>query len=729
MSVEWFVSSSVLILLVVLVRFLFRKKIRPVMRYALWAVVMLRLLIPVSFAETTVSILNFLPESIPVQADLGDNPVAVPPDEEAGREKTNKEEADSEKISGKETGWKGADSEETSGKETCVEKVSEKTDNGGAINEIRALQMEVSAAESAKSRKAGGIDVKKMLWLIWLSGVLACAAVFVVVNLDYRRRLLRSRKRIASESLPVDCLVPVYFAEIITTPCLSGVFHPAVYVTEEAAAEEKTFAFVLSHENAHYKHLDNWWALVRVLCLCLHWFNPLVWMAARFSGHDGELACDEAVLKGLDERERAAYGRSLLKLSTAKTPGYSRWQITTTMRGSKRELKERLQMVVRHPGRALWAQALLPVLVAVILAVTFTGRFPVNFPEMEAVNIMDVPEEDSVFAEKFSEDNGETVSGDGEEEINDIYGYAMESKKLYPTNSLIRVEDVLVTDLNFDGWDDLCVREGYDGYGNVSCSCMLWNQQKNRFEYNVTLNNVEADSENQWISSKTWGGDGGYSTIYYRYDEEGLLHMVRYVEENPPESDAAFKKLDLTYVEDGYYTLAAVLDEEELNVTMVAMAKQALTELYEWTGEMVNTACFQVTNMGGVTFSVSREDMEHSRVFFGRYFGVDTKYNLSGYDKSISSVGVASGKRVWYSPVLWRVFPDNLDAMTDEEVVIWYFERLPGIGNDKVLTTVKRYEDMWTTQTKSGKWYEVIYDSENREVLEVVGPYPDFPEH
>lgn len=293
----------------------------------------------------------------------------------------------------------------------------------------------------------------------------------------------------------------------------------------------------------------------------------------------------------------------------------------------------------------------------------------------------------------------------------------------------IRGGGVGIADLNYDGWDDLYFQGKYDSEGNIPCYCMLWNQQSRRFEYSVTLNNMEVDPENQWISCRNGNEEGEHSVIYYRYDMENRLHMMRYVEKNPA-PDAVFGQLDLTYVDDkGPYTLAAVEDEGKLNMTMIAMAKQALGELYDWTGQKVDRACFQVSDMGGVVFGLSPEDIEHSRVFYSRYFGADTEYNLSGYDKCISSFDVYSARAAWYSPVLWNNFPENMESMTDEEVVIWYFEHMPGADAGKVKSIEQRFEDMWTVQTVHGKWFEVIYNGELREVYDVTGPYPEYPVH
>ncbi len=288
---------------------------------------------------------------------------------------------------------------------------------------------------------------------------------------------------------------------------------------------------------------------------------------------------------------------------------------------------------------------------------------------------------------------------------------------------------VRIADLNYDGWEDLYFQGKYDREGNIPCYCMLWNQKSHRFEYSVTLNNLEVDPENQWISCRDGSEEEEHVVTYYRYDGENRLHMVRYVERNPSPG-AVFGQLDLTYVDDGGpYTLAAVEDEGSLNPTMIAMAKQALGELYDWTGQKVDKACFQVSDLGGVVFGLSPEDIEHSRVFCSRYFGADTEYNLSGYDKSISSLDVLSARAVWYSPVLWNTFPSNIESMTDEEVIVWYFEHMPGADAGKVKSIEQRFDDMWTIQAAHGEWFEVIYNAKLREVSGITGPYPEYPVH
>ena len=113
----------------------------------------------------------------------------------------------------------------------------------------------------------------------------------------------------------------------------------------------------------------------------------------------------------------------------------------------------------------------------------------------------------------------------------------------------------MVTDLNFDGYEDFYLQGG-TGTVNIPYYCYLWNPQGERFEPGYMIPNVEVDSEAQLIKSATDDGNGQHSVKYYRFDEANILHMVRYVEENQS-PDAVFPTLDLTYCEP-YYALPAV---------------------------------------------------------------------------------------------------------------------------------------------------------------------------
>ena len=190
-------------------------------------------------------------------------------------------------------------------------------------------------------------------WLgwAWLAGSGLAALVLLASNLRFYRRLRRERVPLEEADLPLR----VFAAAGLPSPCLFGILRPAVYVTPDAAADPDMLRHVLAHEYTHYRHGDHVWSLLRCAALAVHWWNPLVWLAAVLSQRDGELACDEGALKRLGDRERAAYGSTLLALVTAKPRPGDLFRCATTMAGDKKSLKERVSRIARAPKRVVWA--------------------------------------------------------------------------------------------------------------------------------------------------------------------------------------------------------------------------------------------------------------------------------------------------------------------------------------------------------------------------------------
>ena len=165
------------------------------------------------------------------------------------------------------------------------------------------------------------------------------------------------------------------------SPCLSGLVRPGIYLTPDCPTEGPGLRHILAHELTHRRQGDQFWALVRCLCLALYWFNPLVWLAAALSRRDCELSCDEGAIRLLGEGERTAYGRTLLSLVTTGSNPTELLRTATTMSSGARGLRERIALIAKKPQRAAGVLAAALAIVAVAVGCTFTGAQPVETPE------------------------------------------------------------------------------------------------------------------------------------------------------------------------------------------------------------------------------------------------------------------------------------------------------------------------------------------------------------
>ena len=322
-------TASILILVVAALRYALRGRISLRLQYALWLLVLARLLIPVSFGSTDISVMSVVEKAPAVQAV--------------------------ESVRDVDTIWQ-ADNGSVQGLPA------------GAAADNAPLQIAPrTTSDDQFSRMSSALTLRKVLLPVWWGGAAVTLLVFLTANLCFAARLRKSRRSLAVESASL----PVYVARERAVPCLFGLFRPAVYVTPEAAEDDTLLRHTVAHETTHFRQGDHVWALLRAVCLALHWWNPLVWWAAKLSRQDGELACDEATIRALGESERAAYGRTLIRMACGR--GASPLLTATTMDGGKTSLHERIVLLAKKPQTAALTAIALVLAAALCVGCTFTG--------------------------------------------------------------------------------------------------------------------------------------------------------------------------------------------------------------------------------------------------------------------------------------------------------------------------------------------------------------------
>ena len=172
------------------------------------------------------------------------------------------------------------------------------------------------------------VDITDILLTLWLAGVISC---ILWQGIGYYR-LIRSLKGTSKPveradlhtilqeqcaDLVIDREIPLWVSSAADCPMLAGFIHPTLYLPDERISRTDA-AFIFRHELTHYKHGDLWLKLLLLAARCLHWFNPLVHLIARFAQEDIEAACDDAVVRGHDGAYRRAYGETILRSAIAQ---------------------------------------------------------------------------------------------------------------------------------------------------------------------------------------------------------------------------------------------------------------------------------------------------------------------------------------------------------------------------------------------------------------------------
>ena len=344
---EIIITSSVLILGILLIRRIFRGKVSGRLLYALWLIAALRLMLPVS-----------------VQMDLG--PFSFLQPTELVRQ--------AEQRNGLPEG-------------RLEEPIQISLSGSNPLFRFfvgRAAGEMIGGADGPTSVFiAGKLGFARMdiLRFVWKAGMVIVAVWMAAVNFLFFRKLRRARREYALPEEMTELVkkyknLRIYTAEHLASPCLYGFpGWEAVYLTPDVAEDADKLRHVMVHELVHRKHGDSFWAVLRSVLVAVYWFHPLVWVAAVCSRRDCELACDESALALLGEEERISYGETLLSIITRRGRFSDLACTATTMTGSAKSVKERIQFIVKKPGVLYAAIAALVALTAVICLFVFTRGF------------------------------------------------------------------------------------------------------------------------------------------------------------------------------------------------------------------------------------------------------------------------------------------------------------------------------------------------------------------
>lgn len=191
---------------------------------------------------------------------------------------------------------------------------------------VTGTQAETLSAADTGTVKT--VDITDILLTLWLAGVIACV---LWQGIGYYRliRSLKGKSRSVERAdlhtilqeqcadLVIDREIPLRVSSAADCPMLAGFIHPTLYLPDERISRTDA-AFIFRHELTHYKHGDLWLKLLLLAARCLHWFNPLVHLIARFAQEDIEAACDDAVVRGHDGAYRRAYGETILRSAIAQ---------------------------------------------------------------------------------------------------------------------------------------------------------------------------------------------------------------------------------------------------------------------------------------------------------------------------------------------------------------------------------------------------------------------------
>lgn len=178
------------------------------------------------------------------------------------------------------------------------------------------VQQPVSPAQEAAKPAAKPLTATQIFQIVWAGGSALLGFWLFGTWLVFTVRLHKSRRFLGRHGR-----TRIYISSTVKSPCLAGLI-PAVYLTEDVLQTDST-ELILRHELTHLRHLDHLWSFCRTAAVIAYWWNPFIWLAAICSKRDAELACDEAVAAGLSDAQRLVYARAILAQAPRKAAALS----------------------------------------------------------------------------------------------------------------------------------------------------------------------------------------------------------------------------------------------------------------------------------------------------------------------------------------------------------------------------------------------------------------------
>ncbi len=310
---------------------------------------------------------------------------------------------------------------------------------GNGLQAIRVLP--IGASGQAASMPDSITNAISTWTIVWAAGVLVCAVFFSLaywkcwkefqtslpVGNDFTENWLsvhQQRRRISIRQ-----------SGRFSAPLTYGVLHPVILMPTSTKWENTdSLAYVLAHEYVHIRRFDSIRKLVLIVVLCVHWFNPLVWVMYILANRDIELSCDEAVVRFFGENTKAAYARALISMEETRsglTPLCSSF--------SKNAIEERITAIMKIKKTTVFSLILAGFIVAGIATAFATSA---NAQQAESVGQGSgteivtkpdsIPQVDDSFG-IFFKDGGRAAGADTEEmrtavpvQSDDIYGAPVE---------------------------------------------------------------------------------------------------------------------------------------------------------------------------------------------------------------------------------------------------------------------------------------------------------------
>ena len=400
----------------------------------------------------------------------------------------------------------------------------------------------VFAATGGMEQPPADILSSVSLWfIVWCAGMIPAALFFVI---SYLRCLMEFRTALPVRSHYVEKWleqqtlkrpVLVRQSDRISTPLTYGIFRPVILMPKKTDwKNEKQLQYILTHEYVHIYRYDTVTKLLAACALCVHWFNPFVWVMYRLFNRDIELACDESVIRQFGEKSKSAYSLMLINMEAAKSG-----LLPFCNNFSKNAVEERITAIMKMKKTSLFAICIAAML---IVGVTTTFATSAAGSDRESNTVQGTDFSDEEFDKLLSEPDTGRGGQETIEEEQESREYPNGTEEDYRSLLELKTADYQarsVADFNMDllEWanesyermerinvdtaqQDFSVNLDSDELSFVALTTWLSGVENGKYVQSINTGRKEEDPGcNQYLPSKT-AEENGYNAwcdLFYQF--------------------------------------------------------------------------------------------------------------------------------------------------------------------------------------------------------------------
>ena len=373
-----------------------------------------------------------------------------------------------------------------------------------------------------------------MRWIIplYIAGVCCFFAYICFINLKFSKYCKTDRTYLYHSA---NLNLPVYKLSGISSPFIMG---RTVYIPETMADHDEIYYAVL-HEECHFMHGDSLWIYIKYIVFGIYFYNPIIWLAFKYVGHDCELACDEAVIRHINDEERIRYGNCLLHAIDTNFKSQRNMLLSTNMRSGKKLMKQRIENISYK-----YKKSICSMIVAILVLFSVTGCALMDDTNT-AASVTATDTADSVE----SPDKSGKIHAEG-------------TKESRESESHVSLEQVTVTDENVVKYNDLVsvayeLREVTEETEN-SYDCTIINNMR---EYTFRVNEKELF----------------FDGMDYFLEKEGIQKLVQEIQGKSIGDEVVIRQTKYDSIYDNSFVILGINQKEATSYEIPADWKYTLS--------------------------------------------------------------------------------------------------------------------------------------------------------